>query len=272
MTTRRWCELLLRAEPWIIWALGALALAAVPILQGGTGIIWDALNHHIYLGWISEHPRFDRDFLAANWQSYQFPYLYWPAYKLAVSGVSGVTAGVVLAMLQSVAVPALWLVARSLCPGDRWEDIAWRALGVAFALAGGLTISLADTTSNDLMAGIPLLWAITLALMAHGEPNDARRSVKLVALSGLLAGLSVACKLSNGPLALIMPALWVMGPDGAKGAAKRASLGSVATVIGFLVGYGWWGWEMWQQFGNPIYPFADASFDPVRALLGWQPS
>jgi hypothetical protein len=27
---------------------------------------------------------------------------------------------------------------------------------------------------------------------------------------------------------------------------------------------------MWQQFGNPIYPFADPSFDPLRELLGWR--
>lgn len=271
MTLQRWGAVLRRWEIWIVWALGAMGLAAIPVAQGQISVIWDTLNHHIYLGWIAEHPRFDRDFLAAGWQSYQYPYLYWPAYKLALAGLSGVAAGVVLALLQSLAVPPLWLVARSLCPGQRAEDIAMRWLGVALALSGGLTLSLVDTTSNDLLAGIPLVWAIALGLMADEDADRPPRArMRLVVLSGLLAGLSVACKLSNGPLALAMPVLWALGRGGAPGGALRIAVGGAATVLGFAVAYAPWGWQMWQQFGNPVYPFADPTFDPLRTLFGWR--
>ena len=67
------------------------ALAATGIALGHIGLSWDALNHHIYLGWTAEQPRFDRDYLAALYQGYLFPYLYWPAYKLAVGGASYIT-------------------------------------------------------------------------------------------------------------------------------------------------------------------------------------
>src|SRR5205085_1893927 len=103
----------LRREFWIVWFLGALAMALIPVYLGGIGLSWDALNHHIYLGWVAEHPRLTQDFAAASYQAYQFPYLYWPAYRLAASGASGVTAGVVLALLQSLAIPPAWLVARA---------------------------------------------------------------------------------------------------------------------------------------------------------------
>lgn len=272
MNRQSWGTVLRRWELSIVWALGAFGLAAVPVVQGQVSVIWDALNHHVYLGWIAEHPRFDRDFLAAGWQSYQYPYLYWPAYKLALAGVSGVTAGVALALLQSLAVPPVWLVARSLCPGDRAEDIALRWLGVVLAFSGGVTLSLGDTTSNDLLAGVPLVWAIALGFMANDVAGGSpRRRLGLVALSGLLAGLSVAFKLSNGPLALVMPVVWVLGPGGAAGAAKRIAIGGVATLLGCAIAYAPWGWQMWHQFGNPVYPFQDPSFDPLRAALGWQP-
>lgn len=263
--------LLLRREVWIVWLLGALGLAAIPLVQGQFGLIWDALNHHIYLGWTATQPRFDRDFLAAGWQSYQYPYLYWPAYKLAVAGASGVTAGVVLALLQSLAVPAVWLVARCLCPGERVQDIALRCLGVALAFTGGVTISLADTTSNDVLTGVPLVWAIALGLRANQQDALAPRSgSRLLALSGLCAGISVAFKLSNGPLALVLPALWASVPSGWQPAIRRIVMGGAATVLGFAAAYAPWGWTMWQQFGNPVYPFYDGSFESVRAWLGWQ--
>ena len=144
-----------------------------------------------------------------------------------------------------------------------------RWLAVALAFSGGLTLSLVDTTSNDLLAGVPLVWAIALGLLANDQAGRPPR-MGLVALSGLLAGVSVACKLSNGPLALAMPLLWALGGGGALAVASRIAIGGAATVAGFLVAYAPWGWQMWQQFGNPIYPFYDPAFDPLRIWFGWQ--
>lgn len=269
--TGRGAALVLRWELWIVWLLGALALASIPLAQGQSSVIWDALNHHIYLGWIAGHPRYDQDFLAANWQTFQYPYLYWPAYKLAVSGASGVTAGIALAALQSLAVPALWLAARCLCPGERIEDVAQRWLAVALALSGSVTLSLVDTTSNDVLAGIPLVWAIAFGLMANGKVATERRRFILVALSGVSAGLSVAFKLSNGPLALVLPLLWAIGPGPARLALQRVLLGGTMTVLAAVAAYWPWGSTLWHYFGNPFYAVLDDRwFEPLRTWAGWR--
>ena len=89
---------LLRWEWFFIFLLATVVFVSIPLSLGEIGISWDALNHHIYLGWTAEHPRFDKDFVAAGYQAYQFPYLYWPVYKLAAGGWSGAAAGVVLAL------------------------------------------------------------------------------------------------------------------------------------------------------------------------------
>jgi hypothetical protein len=47
-------------------------------------------------------------------------------------------------------------------------------------------------------------------------------------------------------------------------------IGGMATVLAFLVCYAPWGWAMWHQFGNPVYPFGDTWFDPLRSFLGWR--
>ncbi len=252
-------------------ALAWLAMVSLVIALGGIGLSWDALNHHIYLGWVSETSRFDRDLLAASFQSYQFPYLYWPAYKLMEAGLSGVWAGIALLTLHLVLVPPLWMVARACIPEHDWYASLLRACAVALAFLGQVSLSLLDTTANDSLAAAPLVWAVALALVAAGEEQSGwwTRS-RLVAVSGLAAGLAVACKLSNGPLAILMPALWLLAGSGWLPRLQQAARGCAWTLIGFLLAYGYWGWLLWDEFGNPLFPFQHEMFEPLRGLLGWR--
>jgi hypothetical protein len=260
----------LRRELLVVCVLAWLAFIAVPLLQGGIGLSWDALNHHIYLGWSAERPRFDRDFLGAGYQSTQFPYLYWPAYKMAVSGWSGISTGVVLATLHLVAVPPVWMIARLCMPGATVFDAAMRLLAVALAFLTGVVLSLFDSTQNDLMAAAPLVWALAFALRpAAGEPMGEAQARRQVVYSGLFAGLSVAFKLSNGPLAILLPLLWACSARTLRQRMVNVLAGGAAATLAFLVSYGYWGLQLWQHFGNPIYPFADDRFAPLRSLLGF---
>lgn len=266
----RWEPLLVKWEFPAVMLLAWISFVAIPLGLGEIGISWDALNHHIYLGWSAEHPRFERDFLAASYQSYQFPYLYWPAYKLSTAGWTGAWAGVVLATLNWLVVPAVWMMARACIGGERGFDALMRLLAVVLAFLSGLVLSLFDTTANDLLAAIPFVWAMALAL----EPLDASRPKRFpprtaVVLSGLLAGISVAFKLSNGPMAMLLPGLWLLSAVRLEARLMNAVLGGVAALAGFGLTYGYWGWQLWNRFGNPVYPFYDPWFAPVRAALGW---
>lgn len=264
-------RVLAASELPIILLLCWMAFIAIPISLGKIGLSWDALNHHFYLGWVAEQPRFDRDFMAVSYQAYQFPYLYWPVHKLAAAGLSGAAAGIVLATLSCLAVPPVWMIARRCMPGAGWFDAAMRALAVALAFMSGLVLSMFDSTSNDLFAAIPFVWSLAFAVQALGRDADAVSARRAVMLSGLLAGASVACKLSNGPLALLLPALWSLSAQTARARLAAVIVGGLATAVGFLLAYGYWGWKVWQVFGNPVYPFSDPSFAPVRAFFGWQP-
>jgi hypothetical protein len=261
-----------RLEMLAVSVAGWLALMAIPLLLGKIGISWDALNHHVYLGWIADHDRSDRDLLAASYQSFQYPYMYWPVYKLAYSGFSGAAAGMVLASLHAVAVPAMWLIANRCIPGRTWNDVALRALAVVLAFESGVVLSMSDSTSNDLLSAVPLMWSIALALqvIANTE-SSSRKKVLLVGLSGALAGTSVAFKLSNGPLAVLMPLLWIFVGVSWKQRLQSAAWGCIATALGFLAVYGPWGWHLWLQVGNPVYSFGEEYFEPLRRALHWHP-
>lgn len=249
-----------------------LALISIPLALGEIGINWDALNHHIYLGWSADKSRLDQDFLAASSQSYQFPYLYWPAYKLSASGFSGASAGVVLASLNALAAPPIWMIARTCIPGENWFEALMRVLAVLLGFMSSLVLSLLDTTSNDILASIPLLWALAIALHATTNVSPSKLSTRHgVILSGFLAGVAVACKLSNGPLAILFPFIWMLTGGPFKQRLWTVVAGCSAILAGFILTYGPWGWQLWQHFGNPVYPFFDWVFEPLRSAIGQQP-
>lgn len=260
-------------ELCVLLLVAWLAFAAIPLGLGGIGLSWDALNHHIYLGWIADRPRFDRDFLAASYQSFQFPYLYWPVFKLFEMGISGAWAGVVLVSFNLLAVPPLWIAARQFVADESWYGLAMRWMAVGLGFMTGVVLSLFDATSNDMLSAIPLAWAIALAL----EGWDQRRYTwlttrRLVVLCGLCSGAAVAFKLSNGPLVLLMPLLWAALP--ARSARQKildSVWGCAAILAGFALCYGYWGWQLWYHYGNPIYPFYDHLFAHAREWLGWRP-
>jgi hypothetical protein len=257
-------------ELFVLLLVAWAAFAAIPLALGGIGLSWDALNHQVYLGWTADRPRFDRDFLAASYQSFQFPYLYWPLFKLFQSGISGAWAGVVLVSFNVLAVPPLWIAARQFVADDGWYGLAMRWLAVALGFMTGAVLSLFDSTANDLMAAIPLAWAIALALEAWDIRRYAWLTIhRLVLLSGLCSGIAVAFKLSNGPLVLLMPLLWILPARSARARLLDTIWGCAAILAGFVLCYGYWGAQLWHHYGNPIYPFYDHWFAHLRGWLGW---
>ncbi len=256
-------------ESGLLTLLTWLSLLAISVSEGGMGLSWDALNHHIYLGWTAQGHRFDLDALPAAFQSLQFPYLYWPAYQLAIHGAGPVQAAAVLSALHVLVVPALCAITRILIPGPGVDAVLMRVLAVAMSFISPVILSLTDNTANDLMAAIPLVWAITFAMWAN-EPDVSRPTRRRhVLVSGLLAGLATTFKFSNGPIALLLPLLWMWGDGSVRWRVRQALLGGLAAAAGFALTYGYWGWLLWTRFGNPVYPFGESLFVPMRQLLGW---
>lgn len=249
MTRRLWIELL------VVTAIAAAAVAAVPLAAGVWGWSWDALNHHVYLGYISESPRWDLDVVPANVQTWQYPYLYWPVYRLSVLPINGATAGGLWgALLAALLVPPVWVAGLRLLPehGSRAQAVFERSAATALALASVIVLSALGTTANDPLAVVPLLWAI--AVMAVPQPSDRR-----AALAAGLWGVSTAFKLSNG-LAIPLLLVWWWRVPGWPLPLKRGAGIAAGAIVGFTLAYLPWGWQVWRQTGNPFYPFFGAWF------------
>lgn len=236
-------------------------LVLIPVLGGGVGLSWDAINHQIYLGWIADRERFDLDVWAAATQSFQYPYLYWPAYKLYSSGVDAIGAGVILAALQCTCVPAVWMLARVCVSEHSWFGTSMRAIAMAMAFASSVVLSMFNTTANDLLAAIPLMWGIAIASMIFVSDEERRTSLWRYLLVGALCGVSIAFKLSNGPIAVSVPLLFLLKMEGklvSNVARVFAAYGALA--LSFALAYAPWGWALATRFGNPVFPLFNNIF------------
>lgn len=261
-----------RLEPWLIFLLTATLLASVPIERDGLGLGWDTMNHHVYLGWVASGERFEQDYFAAASQSYQFPYLYWPVYQLTRLNSPGWVAGVLWAILHAVVSLPLWLIARRLMPGDQRTDVFGRVLAVMFGVGNLLVLRAPDTTGNDVLAAIPWLFAVAVGLGPADKPaaGATLNGVSSRALlCGVLGGVAVALKLSNATVAIWLPWVCLSLLPRCSAWWRPMSWCVVGLGMGFSMTYGWWGAHLWQEFGNPIFPFADGVFEPVRDALQW---
>jgi len=261
------------AELALVTLASMAAVAAVPLVAGEWGWSWDALNHHVYLGLISESPRWHLDVMAASVQGWQYPYLYWPVYQLAQWRISGPTAGALWsALLAALVVPPVWLMSLRLLQGPAAQPEAhsanarvhlwpsWaqalfeRCCATALALSSVVVLSAMGTTSNDPLAAVPLLWAI--ALMLQPLPSNRR-----AALAAALWAVAVAFK-PTAVLAAPLLLVWWWAPGGTQALMRRGAVMAMGGTLGFALAYLPWGWQLWQQTGNPVYPFLPGWFGP----------
>jgi len=93
---------------------------------------------------------------------------------------------------------------------------------------------------------------------------DAAPRGRLLA-SGILAGTAVAFKLTMAPYVVALAAgLLVAAPGMAT--LTPFVLGAVA---GYLLVGGYWCWQLWRHFGNPLFPFANQIFHSPFMSSTW---
>lgn len=238
----------LAARPWLHLAI-CLGLGGVASLLAGAPDDWDLQNYHIYGPWALLEGRHGRDLNAVGAQSFFNPLLHLPYYLLAVRWLGdwprlvGFISGLPYGLLAWL----VFLLARRL-PGGGGSRRRW--LAMAIGLTGSLVMAEIGSAIGDIVACIPLVGAVILALRAL----EGRAGWALAA--GGLAGLAGGLKL---PFCVFAPGL-VLGLLAAGGGVAAAALLCLGWVGGFAAAYGVWGWGLWAEYGNPVFPMLNGVF------------
>ncbi|MCR0982011.1 hypothetical protein [Roseomonas populi] len=244
-----------------------VAAGFVSVLRGQDNN-WDLRNYHLYLPFSLLEGRLGMDIMPAGPQSAFNPLLDLPYYLLAVSWLPdrprlvAFLAGLPYGLLAFLTLEICASLARGLPDLARPGRTA--ATAALIGVSGSTILSEIGTTYGDIPIGVLVLAGLLVPLRAlEGAGGDAGwRRASLAA--GLCLGLAAGLKLTA---ALYAPALLI----GAVVASRAAGLGWRPVLTGalllcigwgaaFAASWGWWGWAVFQRYGNPLFPFMNQVF------------
>ncbi|WP_305804326.1 glycosyltransferase 87 family protein [Stenotrophomonas sp. YIM B06876] len=248
----------------------ALATGAVALLAGllslwlGQDANWDLRNYHLYNGYAVLEGRLAQDLAPAQMQSYFSPVLDVLHYLMMVR-LPAPLAGFAFGVLHGLAFLPVSAIAWLALQGQAYRSGLAPLLGLAGLCTGAFLSELGGSMADNTTA-LFVLGSLFLVLWAQAQPQTALRRVLWISgAAGALLGIAVALKLTNAIYALAL-AIAVIGAAGApwRRLATLAVLAGVALLTAAVLA-GWWYWQVWQAFGNPLFPQFNTLFQAPLA-------
>jgi hypothetical protein len=236
----------------VLLCIGVLAFGGAALWLGQSNN-WDLRNYHWYDGWAWLNGRGAQDLAAAQAQTWFNPTL--PALLyLLLSTLPPWFGTFVLGAVQGLNLLPLHRIAVRLLPPALLQQRRWFALLVAVVGATGASQrGELGAGFGDNLVSLPLLGALALLLSPHAGHIR-------IAAAGALLGLAVGLKLTAAPIAsgivLAVPLLFAARA----GALRLWLLLAGCALAGFLLVNGHWMWQLWHEFGNPLFPQFGAFF------------
>jgi hypothetical protein len=234
-------------------------VAALSVRQDAN---WDLQNYHFYDPWAWLTGRiFGPDIAAAQLQTFHNPLLDVPFYAMVRADLDPRFIACVLALPTAVA--AFFLI--KLCE-RLFRDLpratgAWLIVAAcAIGLSGAMGRSQFATTMNE-WPGAMFTMAALYGLVRSGSLEAAGDLSRwtLVA-TGFLAGAASGLKLTAGTYALALAIALLLRRSPIRANVGELLMFCVGILAGLLATIGFWCWQLWNHYGNPLFPYANQWF------------
>jgi len=234
-------------------------LCGAVALMSGQDASWDLRNYHFYNGWALLHGHVHRDLLVAQTPSFYNPLLDLP-YAWAEPLLDARLLAFLIGALHGVNFILLTLLGETLLtewtPATRMK---LSALLAAVGCAGAVSFSEIGTVFYDTVTSIGLFASLLLLvrrwdrLIAGGAADAVLAGLPLGLVFGLKETMAIYVAGLGAALFLALPARL--------GIRLRVALAFGAGIfIGTLAGGGFWMAHLWQEYGNPLFPYFNQLF------------
>jgi len=220
---------------------------------------WDFYNYHYYNAYAFLNDRFWFDIQPAQRQTFFNPFLdipfFWLTQKIGILGAS-----LSYAAFQSLQAPALFMLSYVLIRGTGLLPgrSAWAALFLTtIGLLAPLNFQQIGTTWGDSTTATLVLGGICVFFLNFSKalrPATSSGQILLLASAGALLGLAVGLKLTNGPYVVALMICIGFLPQPPKIRVQCFVVFCLASLLTFLLSYGYWGWFLYDQLQNPVFP------------------
>jgi hypothetical protein len=233
---------------------GSLLAGATYTYFAGEDINWDWQNYHEYGAYALLNGRFDVDVAPGGFQTFLNPIAYVLPYILR-HGLGAPYCGLLLGAIHGLNLALIYWISRILL-GRTAGAIAILA-SIVIAASGPMTLSEVGTSFIDILTALPVIAAVAL-IVSEGERPHSR-----LLIAGFLIGAAVGLKLTNATFLIGAGACLLLA---VRPLSAMASFGA-GSVVGGLVTGGAWALRLWQEFGNPVFPYYNNVFRSPEAPL-----
>lgn len=219
----------------------------------GKDLNWDFLNYHLYGASLLIEGRWEQDYFAGSVQSYLNPISYLPLYLMTRAAWPDVVVAAVLTLPALLAVWIFFFLSEELV-AEHEPGFVLRLIAVLLAITTALWLIVIGSTFNDSLTCVLVLGSLCLILRNEGRSR--------YFLAGVLLGSAVGVKLTNGVFALpmLLACAWLSKSKCGRSLLHDLALLSLGVGAGFILLHGYWSWKLWQEFGNPFFPFFNGIF------------
>jgi putative flippase GtrA len=248
-----------------------LLLLAICLLAGGATSValgqdanFDWKNYHLYNAWAFLGDRRSVDFFAAGIQGYFNPLLdvpyyllscsWLPMYPKVVAFIMGFPYGMVVFLTLMIS----WEIFSQFKNVGRMK-ILLCVVSTLFGATGVATISQTGTVFNELQTASLVLAGVWMLLYGLRWKDDGMPRRYLLA-AGVLLGLAAGLKLTACVFAPAVVLAFCLVSRSWHQAMMKIVIFSIAWWGAFLVIYGWWGWVLYRETGNPTFPMFNGIF------------
>ncbi|MFC7300105.1 hypothetical protein [Herminiimonas aquatilis] len=244
----------------------------------GADTNWDLKNYHIYNAFAFLNGKLNIDLAPAGMQTYFNPVLDVPYYLMSrylpaplVGFIMGVVHGINFVLLAGIARNVL----SNLPAEDRVR------IPLLLSILGCLTANFLSGIGNSMGDDTTAVFVLaSLLIVLNGWAKFSQgglRAILVVIVAGLFAGFSAGLKLTNVVYAIALCASFCIAPLSWGNRIRLAFFFGIGVLIGTASTAGYWFYEMWRSFGNPLFPQFSAFFpNPLTPSIGvadviWRP-
>ena len=244
--------------------------AGLVSLALGQDASWDLKNHHYYNPWAFLNKRAAIDSAPAGLQSFLNPLPDLPFYALVAGGLPAWIVTFLMGLPAGVGAYFLFRIARRVVVDLRVHRRALALTAICLvAFTGTASLSQVGSTTNEWQTAALVLPALFL-LVREGH-RAAGPSRTMFALIGILLGLAVGLKPAAAPYAVAAAVVTLVCFRDRPRRHLALVLLVVYGLLGFLVGYGYWGAWLAGRYDNPFFPYFNGIFrsefwDPVNLV------
>lgn len=222
-------------------------------------IYWDFAHYHYYNAWAFLNGRTFTDLAPAGIHSYFNPLLDLPLYTLLeffnfypkiIFFYQGLWAG------------ALWFLVYKLVSLILPSQMPIQRVGIfcacIFSALGFAIVRQIGTSTNEIQLAVLFLTAVYFILKSCFINH--KFCPKTMFFSALMLGAACGLKLTIIPMVFALGIVSLFFFKNIPAYKKTFILMFFGGLVGFLLTNGWWMWQLWTHFENPLFPFANNFF------------